>query len=329
MKRKSFILSLIVSGLALAAGILLLNRGARAVNVTINVKDLPEHGLHIIGPSHPTFHGMLAALTGNEPRAAAEAVKLYSFFVKNTGHQAVVAYKIRWECRKADGTVIYKDSSVSSAWIFAGPGEDVKKNLRRADSVIGPNSTWFYSLALAPRRLGNSSHALEKREGWAAVVKNDDSQGQKPAPDRAGAVELLNAELSKYTSITIILDGVFFEDGTFAGPDAAGLFGAIKAEVDAKRDLFREVQRGKQQGKSEEEIFHAIDDTANAADVDLGLDSTPSDYYKFHKKLYARELLNQREFLGADEVISSVRKQLQRPWVEPRKRWGGSETRPE
>jgi len=318
MKRKSLIISVVLSALVVAI-VVSISRGARAVEVTINVKDLPEHGLHIIGPSDPSFDGMLAKVTRNEPAAAVEALRPYSFFLRNAGGKHVVAYKIRWECTKPDGTVIYKDSSKSSAWIFTDESEaDLERALLRDDSIIKPNTTWFFSLGADPRELDDPSGSVEQGS-WSAVIKSENTQGQAAPPDKTKALRFVRAELGTYTSITIMLDGVFFEDGTFAGPDATGFFDAVKSEVDAEFDLLAGLGKAAPQAKSGDEIFKYIEDDADGPDVDLGPNSTPADYYRFHKKRFSQELVAQKTSLGSARTIKQALKRLEKPWPKLRK----------
>lgn len=300
---------------ALLASILGINRSAQAV-VRINVKDLPEHGLSILAPSDPSFDALLSAVVASDEPV--ELLKPYSIFLKNTGGRSVIAYKLRWECAKADGTVIHKDSSISSAWVLmnedgAGVGD--------APEVIRPNSIWFYSLVAPPRRLGAAAGAVDSG-GWAVVLdrkKVAGGSGSAGRPTTAGALQLLNTELGRYASITVTLDGALFDDGTFVGPDASGFFGAVKAEVDAKFDLLAEIRNGRLRGKSEEEIFRTIDEAAGGPDVSLGPDSTADDYYKLHKKIFAQELLGYGQAVGRRLAMTRALKQLEKPWVRVRK----------
>lgn len=318
MKRKSLVISIVLSALVAAIAVSI-SKGARAVEVTINVKDLPEHGLHIIGPSDSSFDGMMAKVIRNEPAAVVEALRPYSFFLRNAGGKHVVAYKIRWECTKPNGTVIYKDSSKSSAWIFTDEsGADLERVLPRDDSIIKPNTTWFFSLGAAPRELDDSSGTVEQ-DSWSAVIKGENTQGQAPPPDKTKALRFVTAELSTYTSITIILDGVFFEDGTFVGPDATGFFDAVKSEIDAKFDLLAELGKAASQAKSGDEIFKHIEEEADGPEVDLGPNSTPADYYRFHKKRFSQELVAQKTALGSAQTFKQATKRLEKPWPKLRK----------
>lgn len=318
MKRKPFLIFVVIAMIFVSVGIFI-NRGVRAVNVSINVKDLPEYGLHIIGPSDPSFDSMLAKATKDEPASVVELIKPFTFFLSNTGSKHVIAYKFRWECTKPDGAVIYKDSSTSSAWIFTDDVGDLNKALNKSQDIIKPNSTWLFSLGLAPRQLDNSPSRPEQSGVWATISNRTDSQENMGVPDQNQALKLLHNELAAYTSITIVLDGVFFADGSFAGPDATGFFDAVKSEVDAKLDILNGFQEGIRKGKPSDEIFKEITDISDEPDVDLGPDSTASDYYRFHRKIFAQELLSQQQSSGSEQTIKHALKRLEKPWVKLRK----------
>src|SRR5262249_48339342 len=57
-------------------------------------KDFPEHGLHLIGPSNPSF-ARLAELIKSSADSVTDVPPV---FLQNTSKHAVVGYRITWEC---------------------------------------------------------------------------------------------------------------------------------------------------------------------------------------------------------------------------------------
>lgn len=320
MKRIAFVGLSVIVVVILFAGILLFGKGVEAVNVKINKKDFPQHGVTIIGPSEPAFDLLMSDLAQGRPDFPAEELKPFSVFIKNTGKRSIVAYKLRWECRKGDGTVIYKDSSFSAAWVLMSSGAEQEQAITQADTIIKPDSTWFLSLNSDPLPLYhpptgpedfNKGHGVSSREPGQVVVQGS---------EKIAALRRSNAkELAQYTDITIILDGAFFDDGSFVGQDSTGFFDAVKAEVDANRDVLREIQAGFQQSKPTNEIFKRIEDLTAEPDVSLGPDSTPLDYYNYHKKEIAREYLGYKEAWGGDNATKRALQQLNKTWAKLRK----------
>jgi len=316
---------LILGGLIVAVGaftgILRSGKEAQAMNVKLNVKDFPEHGVTIISASDPSFDGMMTALLSNRPHAPVDELKPFSVFIKNAGKGEIVAYKLRWACMKADRTMVYKESSHSSAWILMNEGGDTREQAAaHAQNVIRRNSTWFYSLVAPPQPL--ESPRTELDSGYR-IVANDDNADQLRQiledPSEKNVLKALNAELAQYTSITVSLDGAFFDDGSFIGSDSTNFFGAVKAQIDAKYDLLRDVQDSLKSGKASGEILRGLKELADGQEVDLGPESTASDYYNYFKKVYAQEYVANSEHSGGDKAIKEAVKQLERPWAKLRK----------
>src|SRR6266849_5842139 len=80
------------------------------------------------------------------------------------------------------------------------------------------------------------------------------SQSQENQTDNSGAIRaLMLSELSKATDITVSLDGVVFDDGTFVGSNLI-FFQQIQAVVNAKVDLLRELAEASEQGKIDQAL---------------------------------------------------------------------------
>lgn len=322
--RRAFILVFgAVIAVAVLFGLLWDTKGARAMSIKFNIKDMPEHGLTLIGPSEPSFDSLLAALMKGKPHVPAELLRPYSVFIKNKGKKDVVAYKLRWECAKRDGTTIFKDSSTSSAWVlmnWAGP--DHERAVAEAGQVVRKNSVWFYSLKAPPQPMEATEEDTDADGGWHAIAGAGEaaaSPGRARAAEEADAIRLLNAELQTYTAITVSLDAVVFDDGTFAGPDTSGFLGAVRAEIDARYDLLREMQMGLQGNKKADDIFAAVEAAAAQPAVDIGPESTPPDYYQYFRKRYAEEFLGYRQSMGSERALRQALRQLDKEWTKLKK----------
>jgi len=84
---------------------LLINQKAHAVSIQINTKDHPEHGLRLVAPTDKTFQGKLSAIRRANKAPLSEALIPYSVLLENEGNKAIVAYRLKWEMIKPDGTV--------------------------------------------------------------------------------------------------------------------------------------------------------------------------------------------------------------------------------
>lgn len=264
------------------------------MSVRLNAADIREHGLIIIASGETSFDGMWDVLRGGMPDSTLEAIRPYSVFIKNTGHRAVVAFVLKWEMARPDGRVITKTHQYVTIYSLMGDGT--------ADSrghVIKPNTAW---LAFP---------------GFAGT--QDGPELNSGGPRFAAYLESVSSDLAQYNSVTVSLDGVFFEDGGFVGPDATGFFSKVEALINANRDLRREIAAGIKSGSSPEDVFGRVTNEANKPRVRTGRNSTADDYYNRFKRSAAEELLQMRSVSGDDKTLEHALRPQKRPWPTLRK----------
>src|SRR6266550_1924362 len=76
-----FCLSL-VSLISLLSGFAL-SRSSQAVSIKMNIKDLPQHKLKLIGPSDPSFDERLRSELRGESNEVVDSLKPFSVFFEN------------------------------------------------------------------------------------------------------------------------------------------------------------------------------------------------------------------------------------------------------
>lgn len=305
MMRKTAVLALIIiSAITLATGFVL-SRSARAMSVKVHKKDLPEHGLTIIGPSDPSFDALLAARLKGEPSEVMNNFKPFSFFVENKSERMVVAYTIRWCFTKVDGTNDCYVSSLTNPRALMD-GENLPEEMIEQSGKIKPNSTRFFSLLSLE---GGGSISVPANPAEVEQMK------QGIAPDRGALLRRYGAELSKYSDITFEIDGAFFDDGSFVGPDITGFFEKTKAQISAQYDVLTEITRGlSKPGKTKEDVFKDLETTAGQPEITVNPKSTFDDHYKYYKRRYANEILRSRTFVGDDKALAVALRPMKKPW---------------
>jgi hypothetical protein len=307
--RKTFIA---LAAVAALGATIFWGRGAQAMKVKLHAKDLPEHGLRIILPSDPSFDGRMNALLKGRAGEATEILKPFSFIVDNKGPRNAVAYMIEWCFTGAGGDdECYRQAYTSPAALMEGE-PPVPDEMEEQSNHIKPNRARLFSL-LNP-----------DGSGTFRVPASAEEAGQIKAGagiDRQALLRRYGAELAKYTDITVAVDGVFFDDGTFAGDDTTGFFAMVKAEVDARRDLLNDMALGLSQlGRSKEEVFRYVETVANQPDVEISSGATPAEFYNFYKKFYAAQTLRTRGPLGDEKALAVALHPLKKTWPRLEKR---------
>lgn len=273
----------------------------KSASVRFNAKDFPEHGVSLIVPSDPSFGKLLSqvrSVSGDDP---------YLVFLNNTSSRAVVGYSIKWEC--FDGKVedanrsLANDRNVSHivAWIFLKGEESARSAaIKASEEIIKPHSTWLISSDSPARPVE------EERGRVAAVITR---------LDESDVAETLKG----CASVTVIADGIFFDDGRFIGPDTSGFFTEVKSQMEARYEILRGVQNELESGKRTDEIFKGLERIRDQEGAKLGELPTADEFRSYFRNLFAKDLLGQKEVWGADKAIENVQMQLSKPWVNLRK----------
>jgi hypothetical protein len=295
-----FVLSALALVIILAAsGALIINRKkldthkTESSAVKFNLKDLSEHGISLIAPSDPTFtHGK--TLT----------VDPHSILLKNTSSRAVVGYSIKWECFDGQKETAPRNMS-NDRRVFAiygvvflyGEEAERRPVMNRIAEVIKPDSTWLISF-------------------------------ESPARQMSGSVEEVSAELDEASFgevraacpiMTVTVDGLFFDDGTFIGPDTTSFFDQVKTQMEARYEVLQGVQNDLKSGKKPSEVFSGLEQIVDREEVPNEGEMTINELRSYWRNLFVQDVLGKKNVWGPDRAIAEVEQMLGRPWVKLRK----------
>lgn len=276
------------------------NRMGRIMYLKVNAKDLPEHGLIIIRPSDPSFDSIAAELLKGKPSDEVESLKPFSALIKNEGDRTVVAYTLVWELTGVDGKkTTYRKVSANSEALTEG--QDFFDALARTDinPTIKPNSTRLFSLFQPLSGGGGGGSSLSREQIQSA--------GSQLA--------------TKYSDITVSIDGAFFDDGTFVGPDTTGFFDKIQIQVNAKLDVVAAIAEKVKLKKSDDEVFKDVEVKANYKGKHfLDERATLTDRYNHYSKSFATQLLQMRRIYGDKKAIAIALRSAGKPRLKLKKK---------
>jgi hypothetical protein len=314
MKKTILFVSTLIVSMSVTTGFVF-SRLTQTMRARINAKDLQEYGLTVIKPSDPDFDRLASESLGGVPSDEIESLKPLSVFIKNTGNKIVVSYAIVWEGVEAGGKrKAFKMFSANSE-ALTDPQEFFDALPRtNLDATIRPGRTRLISLLPLP---------LSVRSGGAGGFGGRNQDGQQGSTD-GGATELRQRSselLARYTDLTVTIDGVFFDDGTFVGPDDTGFFDRMKAQVEAKLELRRGIAEKLGHGKSKDEIFKDIEAKAGANTnvQSLARISSPTDAYNFFSRFFAGQILTNRKAYGSERALEKALGPKNRPEIVLRK----------
>ncbi|MGA9770232.1 MAG: hypothetical protein WBV94_14420 [Blastocatellia bacterium] len=287
------------------------------MSVQINTKDLPGYGLKLVAPTDPLFDGKFSTLLKDHPNPLAEGLRSYSVLLENTGKKTVVGYRLRWDLIKADGTVSMRQAGGVNMGAFMDEARPGLENPSLSSGfAIGPRAMAFVSLAgsLGDNDNGGITGYASGSKDRAVLDQLRQSAKDKQYPS---LVDTIIAELQTCTSITVSLDGIFFEDGTFVGPDTTEFFVTVEASVNAKRDLMQEIAFAVEHKRSMDAIFNYINEVASSPFPVQKMNK--GDLYNLFKKSYAEEMLRMKAAMSSQKAVEMALQQSRKAGLELRK----------
>lgn len=311
-----------------------------AMNIQVNVKDLSEEGIRIIASSDPSFDQRVESFLKG-PSAMIDHIKPFSVLIENEGRLAIVGSRINWEIVKSDGTVFKQQIGSANPQIFLGGDKHIQTT---TGTAIPSHSTRFVSLVgSAAEGQQVDLNKIELSFHGTQSEKDEFNQAlQQGKREEAFNRSFIAKVMAEATSITVSIDGIFFEDGTFVGENKTGLFEEVKAYVDAQHDLITEISIAQKQGKTPDDIVGQVVDFL-ASQSRSGNDSVMIDKYgariggsqqradsaslkptnnsyQKYKTLFAQNFLRKKERLGASQAVREALELLRKPRVELRRK---------
>lgn len=157
------------------------------------------------------------------------------------------------------------------------------------------------------------------RSRWAAELGNTVGPNALEGPHLRKLAQDLSRDLSQYINLTATLDGIFFDDGLFVGPDTTRLFERVLALQNAKHDVLTTIVIKIRDGKSHGEIFKDVEALTKSPKVKWGKNSTYIDYYNRHKSDFAEDLLSMKTSSGSDKTLKFFLQTVDKEWPKLRR----------
>jgi hypothetical protein len=271
-----------VSVLFLVIAVALTNR---AVHAQVSMNTIGLLGLNLIGPMDPGFEEKAASLLKDRQYFAYGMLKPYAVILENTSQKTVVAYALRWEYPAPKGQIGIWDRNFSQGTRLLDGG---KRRTNASDDEMGPTIDPGQFKLITPESFIGKSR-------W----------GIQPVPESDQYRAYLQSIVNRFGSgnLTVTLDAVFFEDGTFAGPDRSGYFDVFKAEVMARQDLMSEIVAANSAGRLPEVASKLEASLADAGEPILQQGASSDDFYHYYRHLYLKEFVNIRAKLGDQAAL--------------------------
>lgn len=278
---------------ALTAAFVWRDRGMKKMPVTVSARDLPQEGLVLITAGDKNFTNILANSGNQLPEL--DAVLPFSVILRNTGNQPAICFMLKWDLVTPDGVVSTRHYEYVTAFALEGGIMD-----QQGGYVLKPGSDWIFG------------------PGFGIELRNFPTTG--PTGSRAVNFTRIAHDLAQFSSGTVSLDGAFFNDGTFVGPNNTHFFEKIEAFQRARRDVLNELSKKAKTKNNYEDVFGEVLALAKQPRKRLDKKSTINNYYDLFKADLAADIMSMKKVSGSQKTLDHYLKSLKREWATLKKK---------
>lgn len=250
------------------------------MNLEIN-NDLQAYGIEVIASSNTNFDSELMKFIGGREilLPLVEVAKPLVFFIKNNSSKEVVGVSLRWNFVKPDGKTHIFPSGASSKGVLMGMKVRDPWMIGKT-SLINSGDLRFFSHFGISQTIENMNKSIK-------YGRFEYNRTPEDIQRDISYVEYQKKWMEDVSGVSVSIDGIVFNDGTFVGEDKNFFFDSTNGWIQARRDFIKTLREGKLSGKSDTEILEQF-----ISDVQERLPSTGEyvDERDAFEKSYKRHL---------------------------------------
>jgi hypothetical protein len=270
-------------------------------------EDLPQHGLRLVAPSSPDYAPALADLrchldqpmSGTPPipgqfrTRISEEDRSTSAILLNQNKKTIAALQVVWRFETISGHTPRHSSRILSPQVLLLP-------FGKPESSLKPLGYWHAILPGSKRYLSQSGMVGDNTDvRLPSPEEKWPSKGGVVAIGRSGGMDLRDP----VKQITLTLDGIFFLDGEFVGPNREALYEETVAEAEAHTLVAKIAREGHNSGRAPSQILAEIEKTTGPAQEEYLAPpgarqnhAKPEEFRQWALQQLAEEFAQQREF---------------------------------
>jgi hypothetical protein len=208
------------------------------LNAQIQATGLPGEGIALQSAHDAGFAHTLEKISpGLISRADFAPHLAQSVMIQNKSPHSIAGYALQWKITTQSGKVLTHNQEY-----LEPPAFDVGQRLRygilpQTFSLVSPYYTWNATML---KGLANATSA-------------------RPVPN-----EGFSKSLQEAASVSVALDGVFYEDGSFVGPDNSLFFEHVQHQLASRRQIAQFVSTAISRGQNAESLAAALTAKVNS-----------------------------------------------------------------
>lgn len=220
------------------------------------VNDTQKHEIHVIGPSDSRFNAALNEYTGDGNRLdpLIQAAKPLALFIKNDSDHEIIGVSLRWKFLKSTGEVREVPQIEVNPGVLIGL-KPLDPFMIGKTSIMNRGTVRFFSYFVMSIQQKIMLANMKSRNPNVSYPNKIDMTPQEISSISQEVTLQKEKLLESISSITVSVDGILFEDGTFVGDDKNFFFDLMRGRTQARKDLLIQIEEARQAGKSDEEIL--------------------------------------------------------------------------
>ncbi|MEO7658478.1 MAG: hypothetical protein ABIV48_02590 [Pyrinomonadaceae bacterium] len=195
---------------------------------------LEKYSIDVVGGSAPDFDARLLQYVGNIKLRSDEISNLakpLSVLVFNRSKKDVVGCSLRWTFSRADGREMVFPQIQSSPGVLMGM-QPIDPKMQGKTSLISAGGVKLFSFDYGIEQIFDRAR-LDRSRPPSMNASADYSFRDEISNSRLNRNNLLGS----FVRFSVSVDGIFFSDGTFVGPDKFFFFDSMVGRVQARKDL--------------------------------------------------------------------------------------------
>jgi hypothetical protein len=279
----------------------------------ISCEDLAQYGICLVPPSAPEYQPLVADIVNRlrsrpngSPPVHDEASSFSSghddtsVVLLNRSSRAIASVAYIWHVRLSNrnGRVVTHSYS---------PGTNASVLLPFClNKLISKHRYYWHAIFPGSKRLVR----------FNGSILGDNTDTRPPEPDElwhGGFFSSSSVDRTEGEPVKLSLDGVFFEDGGFAGPDQLGSWEQTVSAAETYLELGALAREARHSGMSADEFFRTVRDVTGQPEQGRlppppppGLDRASGPLREFERSMVGWRVLHMRERLHDDVVIERV-----------------------
>ena len=216
-------------------------------------------------------------------------------------------------------TLINQSDQPIVAWSLQYRTEDESGRAGGANITMSGNSipSLLFPFGLTPELRKQLIYQNAILPGSRRYIKDgeligDNTDVRPPQPDEVWKAtfsgdNLINRDLDEMKSVTLILDGIFFADGEFAGPNELQLFDQIVHEAEVYREVADAAGELVKDGHNTDAVLNAVEKLTGPSRAAMphrpGVQSPPEVFREQAQAFIAWTISRTRKQLGDAKVV--------------------------